>query len=411
MTSPRACLGCGAETLWSFLDLGETPLANSLLAPDALQGPEPRFPLEVAFCQACALVQITDPLPPEALFSEYSYFSSVSDTVVDNAKAIATRLVSERELGPDDLAMEIASNDGYLLRNYVAAGIPVLGIEPAANVVPTAEENGVPTRNAFFTSELGSDLASAGSRASILHANNVLAHVPSINGFVKGIAAVLRDDGVAVIETPYVCDLIDHLEFDTVYHEHVFYYSLSAIDTLFRRNGLMVVDVERIPIHGGSLRVFAARGPAQPSHEVDRLLAEEADRGVTLKGYYAGFGSQVKRLCVDLRDLLVRLKGGGARLAAYGAAAKGATLLNAAGIGRELLEYVVDRSPHKQGLHMPGALLPILPAEHLAEDRPDFVLVLAWNHVEEIVRQQASYLGSGGRFIVPVPEPRILGPR
>jgi SAM-dependent methyltransferase len=403
------CRGCGDDGLEIILFLGEMPLANGLLSADQLDEPEFRYPLDVAFCGRCALVQLTVSLPPEALFSEYLYFSSYSDTVVENAVQLVRRMIQTRGLGPDSLAIEVASNDGYLLQHYVRGGVPVLGIDPATNIVPVAQAHGVPTLPAFFGSDLAEELRSAGRRADVLHANNVLAHVPDLNGMVRGIARVLADDGVAVIETPYVRDLVEGLEFDTIYHEHVFFYSLTSLDAVFRRCGLQIVDVERISLHGGSLRVFAAlEGAAATSSAVDDLLEAESRAGVGSVGYYRGFAGRVESLCADLRGLLTALKSRGHQIGGYGAAAKGAVLLNALDLPEGTLEFVADRSPHKQGRYMPGVHVPVVSPDRLLELMPDHLLLLAWNFADEIMDQQAEYRRRGGRFIIPVPVPRII---
>ncbi|HZT94267.1 MAG TPA: class I SAM-dependent methyltransferase [Gaiellaceae bacterium] len=407
-TSP--CLACGRSTLLPVMSFGEMPLANALLSAADLDRSEQRFPLELAFCEPCALLQITESVDPELLFGEYAYFSSYSTTMLDHAAELVTRLVRERELDGDDLAMEIASNDGYLLQHYARAGVPVLGIDPARNVVEAARKRGVETLCAFFGEEVAQELAAHGRCASVLHANNVLAHVPDVNGFLGGVASVLAAQGVAVIETPYVRELVERTEFDTVYHEHLFYYSLTALERLFARNGLRIVDVERLAIHGGSLRIFAtrvdARDDARPS--VKALLDEEDGLGMSRPGYFENFAARVDELRDELWALLRDLKSQGHRLAAYGAAAKGSTLLNSFGIGREMLEFVADRSQHKQGLYMPGVRLPIVPVDRLLEEMPDEVLLLAWNFAEEILEQQAEYRGRGGRFIIPIPHPRLV---
>jgi SAM-dependent methyltransferase len=392
------------------MSFGEMPLANALLREADLDRPEPRFPLELVFCETCALLQITESVDPEALFGEYAYFSSYSTTMLEHAAELVERLSRERGLDGDSLAMEIASNDGYLLQHYVQAGVPVLGIDPARNVVEVAEERGVETICAFFGEELARELAAGGRRASVLHANNVLAHVPDVNGVVAGIAEVLAPDGVAVVETPYVRDLVERVEFDTVYHEHLFYYSLTALDRLFTRNGLRIVDVERLDIHGGSLRVFAVRADSAEERRaaVGELLAEEERLGSTEARYFEDFANRVGTLRAELVELLRSLKAEGRRLAAYGAAAKGATLLNAFGIGTDVLDFVADRSEHKQGLYMPGVRLPIVPPEQLLEAMPDEVLLLAWNFADEILEQQAEYRRRGGRFVVPIPQPQIV---
>jgi SAM-dependent methyltransferase len=392
------------------MSFGEMPLANGLLGEADLDRPEERFPLELVFCESCALLQITESVDPEALFGEYAYFSSYSTTMVEHAAALVERLIRDRGLDGDSLAMEIASNDGYLLQHYVRAGVPALGIDPARNVVEAAAERGVETICAFFGEELAGELAAGGRLASVLHANNVLAHVPDVNGVVAGIAAVLAPDGVAVGETPYVRDLVERTEFDTVYHEHLFYHSLTALDLLFARNGLRIVDVERLDIHGGSLRVSAVRADSaeEPRPAVRELLDEEERLGIADSAYFEDFAARVEALRGELWDLLRDLKQQGHRIAAYGAAAKGATLLNAFGIGTDVLDFVADRSEHKQGLYMPGVRLPIVAPEHLLEAMPDDVLLLAWNFADEILEQQDDYRRRGGRFILPIPRPRLV---
>jgi SAM-dependent methyltransferase len=392
------------------MSFGEMPLANALLGEADLGRPEARFPLELVFCEFCALLQITESVDPKLLFGEYAYFSSYSTTMLEHAARLVERLIRERDLDGDSLAMEIASNDGYLLQHYVQAGVPALGIDPARNVVEAAAQRGVETICAFFGEDLARELAAGGRRASVLHANNVLAHVPDVNRVVAGIAHVLAADGVAVVETPYVRDLVERTEFDTVYHEHLFYYSLTALNRLFARNGLRIVDVERLDIHGGSLRVFAVRADsaeeARPS--VRGLLDEEERLGIAEARYFEDFAARVETLRAELWEVLRDLKEQGHRIAAYGAAAKGATLLNAFGIGPDVLDFVADRSEHKQGLYMPGVRLPIVAPGRLLEAMPDEVLLLAWNFAHEIFEQQAEYHRRGGRFIVPIPQPQIV---
>jgi SAM-dependent methyltransferase len=368
---------------------------------------EERFPLEVAFCPQCSLVQLTADVSPERLFVDnYLYFSSFSDRLLEHASEHAARLVESRALGADSLVVEVASNDGYLLRNFVERGIPVLGIDPAPAQAAAADAAGVPTLREFFGPPVARRLRESRA-ADVIVANNVMAHTPDPNAFVEGIATLLADDGLATIENAYVRDLIEGCEFDTIYHEHFSYYSCTAVDRLVTRHGLRLLHVEQLPIHGGSLRWHVGRrGERQES--VDRLLAAETEAGVTSAGFYERFGARVERIQRDLLGLLRELKAGGARLAGYGAAAKGATLLNATGIGTELLDFVVDRNVHKQGLLMPGVRVPIEPPERLLERNPDYVLLLAWNFQDEVLEQQADYLARGGRFIVPVPEPRVL---
>jgi SAM-dependent methyltransferase len=403
-----ACRSCGRPGLDPVLSLGSMPLANALLEEGQLDAPERRYPLELAFCPGCSLAQITASVPPQQLFEEYAYFSSYSSTLLEHARALVQRLIAERGLGKGSLALEIASNDGYLLRNYVEAGIPVLGIEPARNVVPAAEALGVTTLCDFFGPAVAEQLVAEGRLADVLHANNVLAHVPDLNGVLASIARVLAPGGIAVVETPYVRDLVERLEFDTIYHEHLFYYSLTSLRNAFARNGLSLVGVERIPIHGGSLRVVAAHGDGQPAPEVADLLAEEQALGMGTLDYFRGFAGRVDRLRQALRREVGALKASGARIAAYGAAAKGAVLLNACGLGAETIDFVADRSAYKQGRYMPGVHLPIVAPERLLEDAPDVVVLLAWNVADEILREQAAYRAGGGRFLIPVPEPRLV---
>ena len=403
------CRSCGATGTESILDLGHTPLANALLREADLDRPEPTHPLELVFCPACALVQINATVPPDELFRDYPYFSSYSDTAVARARELAERLTRSRELDARSLVVEAASNDGYLLNHYREAGIPVLGIEPAINVAKVAVERGIPTRTDFFGAELARSLVDDGQKADVFHANNVLAHVPDLNGFVEGIATLLAPGGLGSIEFPYLRDLIDHVEFDTIYHEHLCYFSLTAIDALFRRHGLVVVDVEQIPIHGGSLRVFCGRpGEHVESDRPAALLAEEAELGMQHLGYYRSFAERVAKLRDELRDQLARRKQEGSRIAAYGASAKGSTLLNYFGIGRETLDFVADKSLVKQGLYTPGTHLPIVPPERLLEEQPDYVLLLTWNFAEEILAEQRAYREAGGRFILPIPRLEVV---
>jgi SAM-dependent methyltransferase len=404
------CRACGHTTLRPVLSLGATPLANGLL-DRASPGDEARYPLDVVFCPACALVQITETIPPEALFRDYPYLSSVSETAVRNAEAIVARTVDARALGAPHLAIEIASNDGYLLRHYRARGVRVLGIEPARNIAGIAAAQGIDTVPEFFSSALARRLRSEGRAADVVHANNVLAHVPALGDVVDGVALLLKPDGCAIVEVPYVRDMVERLEFDTIYHEHLCYFSAISLASLFDAHGLTVVDVERIPIHGGTLRVTAqpAAAPPRASDRVARLLAEEAALGMDRLRYYAGFSDRVSSLRSALRGLLDRLKADGHRIAAYGASAKGTTLLSYCGIGRETLDFVVDRSPLKQGKLTPGTRLPIDAPARLTRDMPDFTLLLTWNFADEIAEQQREYLARGGRFIVPVPWPEIVG--
>ncbi len=403
-----SCRACGRRGLEPVLDLGLMPLADGLKTEADLDKPEGRYPLEVGFCPGCALVQITETLPPEVLFGhDYPYFSSFSDALLRHSRDNALSLIASRGLGPSSLVVELASNDGYLLRNFVEKGIPVLGIDPAPGPAAAAEKAGVPTMCTFFTRQLAAELAAKGTRADVVIGNNVLAHVADTNGFVQGIAMLLKDDGTTSIECPYVRDLIDHCEFDTIYHEHLCYFSVTAVDNLFRRGGLYLNHVERIPIHGGSLRLFAGRREdVQPS--VRTLLAEERELGMDRPEYYRGFADRVRTIGEEMRRLLAALKAQDKRIAAYGAAAKGAIMLNYLGADERTIDFAVDRNHHKQGRYMPGGRIRILPPDQLLARMPDYTVILPWNFKDEILAQQAEYRARGGRFIIPIPRPTIL---
>jgi SAM-dependent methyltransferase len=403
------CRSCGGGNLTVFLSLGDLPLSDGFTAANQLSEPDARYPLDVAFCADCALVQILETVPPETLFgADYPYFSSFTDTLLRHSEANVIARILDRQLNSGSLVVELASNDGYLLQYYKARGIPVLGIDPAPGPVNAARAKGIDTMLAFFGSELAEKLAKGeNKRADVIHANNVLAHVADTNGFVSGIATLLKDDGVAVIEAPYVRSLIDHGEFDTIYHEHLCYFSVTALDHLFRRHNLFLNHVEPLQIHGGSLRLFVEKRK-KPSTAVKAFLETERRLGMDTLEYYSSFSERVTSIRDELREMLSTLKKSGKSVVGYGAAAKGTIMLNYVNIGRDTLDFVADKNTHKQGRYVPGVRLPIEAPARILEMQPDYVLILPWNFKDEIMEQQSEYRRRGGRFIVPVPRPEIL---
>jgi SAM-dependent methyltransferase len=389
-----------------MVDLGIMPLANSYLRPADLTRPEPVYPLRAMVCDACLLVQLDEAADATAIFSDYAYFSSFSDSWLAHARHYAGEVIERFALGADSQVVEIASNDGYLLRNFVGCGIPALGIEPAANVAAAATADGIPTRVTFFTSESARQLVADGIRADLAVANNVLAHVPDLNDFVEGFRILLKPAGVATFEFPHLLRLMQESQFDTIYHEHFSYFSLLAVERVFAAHALELFDVQELPTHGGSLRLFVQHrgGPHQRSGELDALKRREQEAGLTRLDTYEAFGAKAARVRAALRAFLEQATAEGKRVAGYGAPAKGNTLLNYCGAGPDLIAATVDRNPHKQNHFLPGTRIPILDPEALRALRPDYLLILPWNLRDEIARQM-SWIGEwGGHFVVPIPE-------
>ena len=401
------CRACGAPLRHSVVDLGSSPPCQNVVRPDDLAAGETYYPLHAWVCHACALVQIDEVVPPEAIFGgEYAYFSSYSDSWVDHARRYVDDVAERFGLGPGSLLVEIASNDGYLLQHAVARGIPCLGVEPAANVAEAARQRGVPTRVAFFGEDEARAMTAEGIRADVIAANNVLAHTPHLNGFVAGLARLLAPAGVATVEVPHLVRLIDGNQFDTIYHEHFSYFSFTAAERVFARHGLTLFDVDELPTHGGSLRLYARhdRDASRPvTARVRAMRAAEQAWGVDRPETYAAFADRVRATKRDLLDFLIRTRREGKTVAGYGAPGKGNTLLNYCGIRTDLLDYTVDRNPYKQGTYTPGARIPVYDPSRIAETRPDYVLVLPWNLRDEIAAQMAHVRGWGGRFVVPIP--------
>jgi len=405
------CRFCGAALTLSFADLGMSPPSNSYPAAEDLRRTERFYPLHAWVCSRCFLVQLEQFETPEQIFSDYAYFSSYSDSWLVHAKSYADAAIRRFRLGRSSFVVEIASNDGYLLQYFVQQGVPVLGIEPAANVAAVAEKKGVPTLVKFFGTQTARELAAAGRTADLIAGNNVLAHVPDLNDFVRGLAILLKPAGVVTMEFPHLLRLMRENQFDTIYHEHFSYFSFVVAERVFAAHGLAVFDVDELPTHGGSLRIYArheSNGSLAVSDKVAELRGRERSAGLEKPDTYSAFAAQVQATKRKLLNFLVDARETGKRVAGYGAPAKGNTLLNYCGVRTDLLEYTVDRSPHKQGRFLPGVHIPVYAPERIMETRPDYVLILPWNLKDEIVEQMSAVRSWGGRFVVPIPEVRIL---
>ena len=398
------CRSCGGTTLDSILDFGLSPVADRLLRPDQLHEAPRRFPLLLAMCADCSLVQLTESLDPGFLFGdEYPYLSSVVELVVANAGENVREVLEGDWLEDDGWVLEVASNDGYLLQHFEETSVQILGVDPALPAVTAARQRGIPTLHDFFSSELAERILAERGPAHAIFANNILAHVRDLNGFTRGLKTLLHPRGCLRVEVPYAHCMVTELEFDTIYHQHLCYFSVATLQKLFARHGLRIQKVQQLGIHGGSLRLTVTHG-TEDGESLKELLAFEVRRGVNKLETYHAFSKRAATLVKELKSYLTDLKGEGYKIAAYGAAAKGTTLLHFADIDRSLLEYVVDRNVFKHGRYLDGPALEILPPHHLIDARIEFALLLAWNHADEIIAQNQDYLETGGRFIVPIPE-------
>ncbi|MFO1498045.1 MAG: class I SAM-dependent methyltransferase [Verrucomicrobiota bacterium] len=410
MSSSRVCRFCNAGLTHTFVDLGVSPIANDFLAPAAAERMEPFYPLHAFVCDQCWLVQLGESQSAGHIFSEnYAYFSSFSKSWLEHARNYATMAISRFGLGASNRVVEIASNDGYLLQYFQAAGIPVLGVDPSANVAAAAEKRGISTWVRFFGTETAHDLVKKVGQADLLIGNNVLAHVPVLNDFVAGLKIALKPKGAITMEFPHLLRLIEQNQFDTIYHEHYSYFSLLAVEKVFAAHGLTIFDVEELPTHGGSLRIYAGHaGAVTRQRSVEQLVATEIKAGLNSLAVYESFAQRVQRTKRRLLEFLISAKASGKSIVGYGAPAKGNTLLNYCGIRTDFVDYTVDLSPHKQGLLLPGTHIPVYSPEQIAKTKPDYVLILPWNLRDEITKQLAYVREWGGQFIVPIPEVAVV---
>ena len=407
----RRCRLCGAPLSHTFADLGQTPLANSYVAEEHLGDSEALYPLHAYVCSECLLVQLEEFASPQAIFSDYAYFSSFSDTWQRHCDTYSKGMVGRFDLGVGSLVIEIASNDGCLLSCFRRRDIPVLGVEPARNIAAAAEASGVPTVSEFFCADLAERLVAGGHRADLLVANNVLAHVPDLHTFVEGMRIILAPTGIVTVEFPHLLQLMEHSEFDTIYHEHFSYFSLKTVERAFEDHELVVCDVDELAIHGGSLRVYARHREYVDIPVEDRvaeLRGREADAGLHDLNTYLGFSAKIEVVRSSLLALLNDIREQGKTTAAYGAPAKGNTLLNYCGIGTDLVAFTVDRNPHKQGRYLPGSRIPVYPPEQVAVRKPDYLLILPWNIRDEIMEQNRFIRDWNGKFIIPIPQPEVV---
>jgi SAM-dependent methyltransferase len=406
----RSCRSCGAPLERLFVDLGMSPPCEDFLAADRLLGPETFYPLDVRICDQCLLVQLPTYLSAASIFAEYAYFSSYSDSWVEHAGRLVDEAIRRQGLGPASRVVEIGSNDGYLLQHVIASGIPALGVEPARNIAAVALAKGIPTLNEFFSTAVANEIVGSSGQADLIVANNVFAHVPDLNDFTGGLAALLRPGGLLSIEVAYLVRLIEHNEFDTIYHEHFMYYTVLSARGVLARHGLRLLDVEELPTHGGSIRLWVVHrdDPRPTTTAVEVFLSRERAAGLDDPGGYGGFAEQVERIKHDLLAFLIEERRRGTTIAGYGAPGKANTLLNFCGIRTDLIDYLVDRNPYKQGRFTPGTHIPIFAPDHLTLTRPDVIVIMPWNLRDEIAAQLSFTRSWGARLVVAIPAVEVV---
>lgn len=407
----KTCLNCNHALHHTFVDLGASPLCNEIVKAHQLNKGQQAYPLHAYVCENCFLVQVGEYVTPEQIYADYSYFSSYSDSWLQHAKNYVEMMIDDYKLDTESFVVEIASNDGYLLQYFQEKAIPILGVEPSGTVANEAIKKGIPTEKVFFGTKTAALLTKKYRRADLILGNNVLAHVPKINDFIEGLKTMLSENGIMTFEFPHLRQLVNNNQFDTIYHEHFFYYSLHAVQSIFQKHGMKIFDVQELSTHGGSIRIFVSlesNQNYQVSANVKRILFQEKEEGYLDIDFYQSFGENVCKTKRTILKLLIELKNHNKTIAGYGAPGKGNTLLNYCGIGTDFIDYTVDRNPNKQGSFLPGSLIPILHPDRIKETKPDYIFILPWNLKEEIIRQLA-YVGEwGGKFIVPIPEPMII---
>ena len=402
------CRVCANTNLDKFLSLGQMPLANGFLTEAEITSKEPAYPLDVYFCSSCSLVQVIDVVPPEVMFTDYPYITGTSETMKSNLSQLCARASDAIVLDGNDLVVDIGSNDGTLLSYFKESGFRTLGVEPAGNIAQLASENGIETIQHFFNYDTCSGILESHGKARLITGTNVFAHVDDINGFINCVQRLLHQQGLLIIEVPYLPDMLDKLEFDTIYHEHLSYFSLSALNLLFTKHGMSIVNVERLTVHGGSIRVYISPIGEQSCPYLQELLDQETDIGIPYLDIYEKFATDVNTLKSDLKTMLNGLKRAGNRITGYGAPAKGNILLNYCGLDNTVLDCIFDNTPFKQDLFTPGTHIPVVSDATFGKIHPDYCLLLAWNYEEEILKKETTYLQNGGNFIIPIPHPKIV---